>query len=76
MSKKTTLLLLFIILFFQLNLSLFGKPFHCHPDEGALLKRPLKLLLLYKNGFWTNLLIKLKTDSRILSKNYIIDNIF
>lgn len=51
MSKKTTLLLLFIILFFQLNLSLFGKPFHCHPDEGALLKRPLKLLLLYKNGF-------------------------
>jgi hypothetical protein len=54
MSKQKTHLLLFVlislILIFQLNLSLFGKPFHCHPDEGALLKRPLKLLLLYKNG--------------------------
>lgn len=54
MSKKHThiliIILLFLLLFFQLNLSLFGKPFHFHTDEGALLKRPLKLLLLYKNG--------------------------
>ena len=58
MSKKTTHILLFtllfVILFFQLNLCLFGKPFHFHPDEGALLKRPLKLLLLYKNGDFSN----------------------
>lgn len=54
MSKQKTYLLLFLLIslfiIFQLNLSLFGKPFHFHTDEGALLKRPLKLLLLYKNG--------------------------
>jgi hypothetical protein len=54
MSKQKTHLLLFVlislILIYQLNLSLFGNPYHFHPDEGALLKRPLKLLLLYKNG--------------------------
>jgi hypothetical protein len=49
MSKQKTHLLLFVLtslfLIFQLNLSLFGNPYHFHPDEGTLLKGPLKQLL-------------------------------
>ena len=58
MSKnKTSILLftlLFTILFFQINLSFFGEPYHFHPDELSILKRPLKLLSLYSNGDFTN----------------------
>ena len=57
MSKQKTHLLLFVlislILIYQLNLSLFGNPYHFHPDEGTLLKRPLKQLL-YKNRDFRN----------------------
>lgn len=44
------ILVLLISFSFQLILSFYGKPFVYHPDEIAILKRPLKLIYLYLNS--------------------------